>query len=1058
MAIPDVIQMAAFASSQDAFGAYIDNDNATCWLFQYRAGGFARCSMTDGSVLFQGNIFNDPSALIDYHGQGTPFWAQDNAGNYYSAVDSVIYKLQIGASAPTDFGNGYLATESTLDLKPTLGPVSIIGWCLDTKGHLMLADSLNHRVIVIDTGIMAVVGSYVATSPNIVISAPFVDASGNFWATFSNADLSVSLMKWTPESGATSGHLNVTVIRSALKQFGITNQITFAHYAPMNHAVLLGNTVGSFTGQLALISLSILNCIAFLPTNPTEFYSGTSDAPNSCAQTPALSHGGIALPGDTGDNTQVGGIYNLIVPQTLKNSRTYNVTEDIIGDGFPVPAAVQGGRGPNPIPTPFANMRYNQTLDRVLVTYQASGSAAYSVKVGGGGGHGGSLGLAAVRSYCQAYGIFISGVMDTQRPASEWLKELSDIANCAPVWNGSQLNFIPRCEVSAAGNGAIFTAATANGPLAVLDDSIFRQKDGPPVTITRNRPADAYNVLPIEHVNRLDAYNHTVTTIRDQGDIFKHGSIKASVRQMLFIHDQATAFKVGWPLVRRSTIVERLSFSFTLPKNYSWLDPYDLVSLKDKILDLNGFPVRFTSITENSTFDLECIAEPFYYGAHAPTPTMPASVPITTSFNQNALPGDVNVPIILEPVGRLNQFSNQGAIWVIASGASPNYGGCVVFMSVDGGSTYTQQGIINGNATTGAVFQQDFPVGTDPDNVNTLFVDIGESFGQQLPSFTADQMNAFQSLIYIGGGGAITVNGQNLNIPYELSAYETPTLISGGQYHIDPPTRRGVYGTPITDHVIGAQFALVDTQFVVQIPLDPALIGKTLFFKLAAFNLFMQEQQDISGLTAYSFTPTGQVGGSQLLNQSQSGYSTTPAQLVFQGQTGGQPGQPTFTDPTKIYILSPFTANFPTGPVTYNSVASPQTIPGTAPEILYVSIEDPSHSGSGTLHVDTDPTNFNSSGFTRVGKIFINDITTGGSTSIPITPQGQPSRQNYDLMPAPDNNETTFTIVHGIPSGPYVDVYVNGALQNPETDYVLLSNQIVFSQAPKATDRIWAVF
>src|SRR5215831_8495326 len=131
MAIPDVIQMQAFASSQDAFGAFIDNDAATCWLFQYQAGGFARCSMTDGTILFQGNIFNNPAAKPDYHGTATPMWAQDGAGFYYSAVDSVIYKLQIGAGPITDFGNGYLQTVATVDLKPQYGSIVISGWQID---------------------------------------------------------------------------------------------------------------------------------------------------------------------------------------------------------------------------------------------------------------------------------------------------------------------------------------------------------------------------------------------------------------------------------------------------------------------------------------------------------------------------------------------------------------------------------------------------------------------------------------------------------------------------------------------------------------------------------------------------------------------------------------------------------------------------------------------------------------------------------------------------------------------------------------------------------------
>lgn len=1047
MPIPEVLQMQAFRDlgGRGAFGAYIDSDNATCWLFQYQAGGFARCSMSDGSVIFQGNIFGDSTTVLDYHADATPVWAQSGSF-YYSVYHEVIYKLQLGASPLNSFGNGYLQTVATIDLTGLGGSVVIEGWAI-TSTTLLLADSDGQRLIALDTSANAILGVYAPGDGSTPLAAPFIDQFGVFWAVFAKPDKSANFVPWNPADGATGGVLNVNVTNVASVTLGTgAHGVKFATYAPGSHSVMLGNLVSMYTGQMTVISLTDFHRITFAEDNGQYLCSMPYDAPESAFQNGCIPNGTIAMPGDIPNGKQVGGIHNVFDPNTLEKLKTYNVTADILEEGFTVPVAVQPGRGSRAIATPFANMRYNQQLDRLLVTYQYQGSPAYSVKVGIIPIPGRSLGLMDVRNYCQAFGIFISGSMDQQRPAADWLNDLCDIGNCAPVWNGLQLNFIPRCEQSMIDNGATFTAPTSSGPLADLDDSVFIGKNGPPVIITRTRPADAYNILPIEHLNRADNYNHTITTIRDQGDILARGPIKANPKVLLWIQDQPTAIKVAWPLLRRQTLINRLAFAFTLPLSYCWLDPMDLVTITDIFCKLLGFPVRLVSTKETDLLELECTAEPFYFGAHVPTPQLPSSIPINTSFNQSAAPGSVNVPIIFEPVARLNEFQNQASLWIIVSGSDPNYGGNNVWMSTDGGATYgpSPVGTMNGNPIMGTVFSAPYPASPDPDATNHLFVDLGESAGV-LQSFTTAQRDAFTPLCYIENGGAITVNGQNFLIPYEIVSYATANLISGNQYDITPTIRRGVFSTPSTfSHPVGSKFAFLDKNAVVQVKLDPALIGKTLFFKFTAFNQFASQEQGLPDVTAYSFTPTGQVGGSQLQNQQNAqGYTTTPAQLVFQGRAGGWPGQPTWTDPTKIYIVSPFTVNFASGPVQY-SPASPQVIPGVPPEIIYVSIQDPSHTGSGTLFVDTTSTRFNTNGFTKVGQLFINDISTGGANS-----QVQGQRNIYTVLPVPDGVATAFLIQNGIPPGPYVDAYVNGILQTPGVNYTLTGNQVNFTSPPK---------
>ena len=173
--------------------------------------------------------------------------------------------------------------------------------------------------------------------------------------------------------------------------------------------------------------------------------------------------------------------------------------------------------------------------------------------------------LTAMRAYCRAYGITCALYLDSQRPARDVLQELFDVANTAPVWSGTVLKAVPYCEVSAAGNGSIYVAPTASGPIADLDDSCFVVGGSEaPVEIDRNRQADAGNVLPIEHLDRSNSYNTTITTEVEQRSVAQFGVRKASTRQMHSIHQVAVAQKVASVLVKRAALL-RNTYKFKLP-------------------------------------------------------------------------------------------------------------------------------------------------------------------------------------------------------------------------------------------------------------------------------------------------------------------------------------------------------------------------------------------------------------------------------------------------------------------------------------------------------------
>lgn len=219
-------------------------------------------------------------------------------------------------------------------------------------------------------------------------------------------------------------------------------------------------------------------------------------------------------------------------------------------------------------------------------------------------------------------------------------------------------------------------------------------------------------------------------------------------------------------------------------------------------------------------------------------------------------PGNTNTPIIFEPPAALS--GGDLDVWLIASGGAL-WGGCQVWISSDG-NTYALAGTIYAGARQG-VLSAALPSHADPDTADTLSVDLSESLGQMLSGTTADADNLV-TLCYCDG---------------ELLSYRTATLTAAHKYDLTY-LRRGVYGTAIAAHSAGAGFARFG-------PNDPSLfryrypasfVGQTVSVKLPGFNIFGQALQDLSTVTATSYTLTG--GG------------TVAAPSYVSGSLAGSPG------------------------------------------------------------------------------------------------------------------------------------------------------------------------
>ena len=138
--------------------------------------------------------------------------------------------------------------------------------------------------------------------------------------------------------------------------------------------------------------------------------------------------------------------------------------------------------------------------------------------------------LTAMRAYCDANAIWISAYLDQQRSGSDLLGDLFDIANCAG-WSEGVLKSIPYSGILQVGNGAVFTAPTAAGPVVTITPVDFVCETGkPPITITRTKQQDSKNILPIEYTDRANDYVNNSVEVMEGCSVSEFGSRRDSTK------------------------------------------------------------------------------------------------------------------------------------------------------------------------------------------------------------------------------------------------------------------------------------------------------------------------------------------------------------------------------------------------------------------------------------------------------------------------------------------------------------------------------------------------
>ena len=451
-------------------------------------------------------------------------------------------------------------------------------------------------------------------------------------------------------------------------------------------------------------------------------------------------------------------------------------------------------------------------------------------------------GASSYATYCQACGFVVSPVFSEQRSAAEHLQDMLDATNSEAVWtpgaSGMTLKIVPYGDTPITANGTTYTPNTTPLYDLTTDDFLVSSPDEDPIEVSLSSNQDVFNCVPVEFLDRLNAYNVSLVDDPEPVDVALNGLKKASPLTLHMICRAAMALQISRIRAQRNVFVRR-EYTFRLGWRYILLEPMvDLVTLTEPLLGLDHKVCRIKSVAlpdeDGEEEGLTVVAEEWPFGTGSAT-LYTVQTSDGTAPNVNADPGNANTPVIFD-VPALFSASGGPEVMIAASGGAL-WGGCEIWTSADG-NTYAQAGQITAPARHGVLTATMAAGSAQQDTTSTCAVNLTVSAGtlQTVPAQTALDM---QSLCWCDG---------------ELFAYQTATLTAANRYTLQTLLYRGLYGTSQVSHASGLNLVRVDAALA-RIAVPSGRVGQQLYIKLVSFNIWGGGKQDLSAVSAITFTP-----------------------------------------------------------------------------------------------------------------------------------------------------------------------------------------------------------
>lgn len=443
--------------------------------------------------------------------------------------------------------------------------------------------------------------------------------------------------------------------------------------------------------------------------------------------------------------------------------------------------------------------------------------------------------LSMYSTYCKAAGLLLSPALTEQAKASQRVDDLCDTTNSMVVIMDEQIHVVPLGDETLTGNGVTYTPDLT--PIYDLTPDQFLADPGQsPIRITRKTPADAFNSVKIEYLDRAADYNVAIATAVDQASADQYGPRVADTLQRHWVCDPAVANQVAQLKLKQFRYILN-TYEFRLPWNFASLVPTNIVTITDPDEGFDRLPVRITTITEDDGgFLIEAQDFP-----HSVSSVSSYPLPVTDGYKHdyNVSPGSVVAPVFIEPPVELTTTGLE--VWTAVSGNSPYWGGCQVWCSYDG-TNYKRVGTIRGGARYGSL-----TAGLAAGATSGLALQLAGNGGQLLNGSVPDAIN-MATLCWMRGTGPTDKP--------EFISYETATLTGSNAYSLSGMIR-GAYGSSSSAKAAGTQFARIDDNVAKSDPLQPSMIGQTIRFKFVSFNIYGGGLEDLATVAEYAYVIRG---------------------------------------------------------------------------------------------------------------------------------------------------------------------------------------------------------
>ncbi|MFD2234834.1 phage tail protein [Phaeospirillum tilakii] len=436
-------------------------------------------------------------------------------------------------------------------------------------------------------------------------------------------------------------------------------------------------------------------------------------------------------------------------------------------------------------------------------------------------------------AWCAAHGIVISDAYTDARSGREIIQDYTKATLSEAVWSGDHLKIVPYADQPVGDYVPDLT------PVLIVDATMLlpaASDDETPIKVKRKDQSDLANYLTVEYHDRSDDYNVNTVTATDDGHKATYGQRPGNSIAAHFLHTAAIAQHVA-DMVQARDLSVTAGYEFGLGPVGAIVEPMDILWIGEPGQGFVNFPVRVKEITEEDAFSFRVTAEdvPGIVGAMA---SRPVAVRSGYRSGYNIPPAALcNPPVIFEAPYELTTAAGRLEVWVAISSADPNWGGCEVWLSLDG-DTFKRAGAVNGKARTG-VLSADLAATADPDTASTLAVDLSES-GATLLSGTKTDADLYVTLCWVDG---------------EMLSYRDADLTGPGRYDL-AYLRRGAYRSTVSVHAAGARFARLDDA-IFKLPFTADMIGTTIHLKVLGFNQRGGGLQDIADVPAYAYQITG---------------------------------------------------------------------------------------------------------------------------------------------------------------------------------------------------------